>query len=302
MAFAPPLLAWFERHGRAALPWRTERTPYRVVVSEFMLQQTQVERVVPIYERFLSAWPTFAALAAASQADVVRAWRGLGYNSRAVRLHRLACAVRDGHGGVLPRDETALRALPGVGPYTARAVAAFAFDADVAALDTNVRRIVHRTQFGIEWPPRASERDLDALATALVPRGAGYAFNSALMDLGATVCTARAPKCLLCPLRAVCAAAPIDAAALAAQAAAHAKSRSPQERLEFVRTTRYARGRVIDRLRALSEGERISLLDLQAELAPLMLQQDPSALARVVASLARDGVLEERDGALRLAP
>lgn len=302
VSFAETLLDWFERHGRAALPWRAPRTPYRVVVSEFMLQQTQVERVVPIYERFLSAWPTFAALAAASQADVVRAWRGLGYNSRAVRLHRLACAVRDRHGGVLPRDETALRELPGIGPYTARAVAAFAFNADVAALDTNVRRVVHRTQFGIEWPPRATERELDALATALVPRGGGYAFNSALMDLGATVCTARAPKCLLCPLRTVCAAAPVDAAALSTLAATHAKPRSPQERLEFMRTSRYARGRVVDRLRALPEGERISLLDLQAQLAPLLPHHDAAAVGRVVASLARDGMLHERDGWLALAP
>ncbi|MBD5657801.1 MAG: A/G-specific adenine glycosylase [Candidatus Eremiobacteraeota bacterium] len=298
---ATPLLAWFDRHGRAALPWRSNRAPYRIVVSEFMLQQTQVDRVVPIFERFVAVWPTFEALAAASQADVVRAWRGLGYNSRAVRLHRLARAVRDAHGGALPAAEQTLRQLPGIGPYTARAVAAFAFDADVAAVDTNVRRIVHRTQLGVEWPPRAGERKLDAIAASLVPRGAGFAFNSALMDLGATICTARAPKCLLCPLVSACAAAPIDGPTLAALASNHAKSRSSQERLRFEETTRYARGRIIDRLRSLTGGERISLLDLQRELAPLLAHHDAAAITRVVARLAREGVLDERDGDIALA-
>jgi A/G-specific adenine glycosylase len=300
--FAQRLLTWFRRYGRSKLPWRSDRDPYRIVVSEFMLQQTQVDRVVPIFERFVAVWPTFTALAAASQADVVRAWRGLGYNSRAVRLHRLARAVCDEHGGTLPRDETALRALPGVGPYTARAVAAFAFDADVAAFDTNVRRLVHRTQLGVEWPPRASERELDALAATLVPAGAGFEFNSALMDLGSTYCTARAPRCLLCPLQASCIAAPIDPATLAVLSATHAKRRSPQERLRFEATTRYARGRIIDRLRELCEGERISLLDLHGELAPLLVHHDAVALSQVVAGLARDGILEERDGRVRLAP
>ncbi len=139
-----------------------------------------------------------------------------------MRLHRLAKAVVERYGGRLPRDEAALRALPGIGPYTARAVRAFAFDADVLAVDTNVRRIVHRTQYGIEWPPRATETELDAAGTALLPPGQAYAFNSALMDLGAMVCTARAPKCLLCPLQSVCAAAPLEPDGLAKLAARHA--------------------------------------------------------------------------------
>jgi A/G-specific adenine glycosylase len=302
VALAPLLLAWFERHGRAALPWRIDRDPYRIVVAEFMLQQTQVERVVPAFERFVATWPTFEALAAASQADVVRAWRGLGYNSRALRLHRLARAVRDEHGGTLPRDEATLRALPGVGAYTARAIAAFAFNEDVVALDTNVRRIVHRTQLGLEWPARASERELDALAMNLVPRGAGYAFNSALMDLGATLCTARAPKCLLCPLQRICAAAPIDAAALVSAATVHGKRRPPQERLPFARTTRFARGRIVDRLRAFPDGVRISLLTLESELAPVLAHHDAAALAEVVAGLASDGIVQREGGWLRLAP
>ncbi len=303
MSGGPPdvaLLVWFARHGRSELPWRTERNPYRIVVSEFMLQQTQVDRVVPIFEKFVALWPTFEALAAASQADAVRAWKGLGYNSRAVRLHRLARVVCERHAGVLPQAEGELRALPGVGSYTARAIAAFAFDADVAAVDTNVRRIVHRTQLGIEWPPRATSAELDALASALVPRGGGFAFNSALMDLGATLCTARAPKCLLCPLQRSCAAAPIDAAELARRAA-RIREPSLAARVPFERTARFARGRVIDRLRALPAGERISLLALGSELDPILRHHDRGALARVVADLTRDGIVQRVDEEIALA-
>jgi len=301
-SIAVPLLEWFEHHGRSALPWRTDRAPYRIVVSEFMLQQTQVERVVPIFEAFVRAWPSFDALAAASQADVVRAWAGLGYNSRAIRLYRLATSVRDDFGGKLPQDEATLRTLPGIGPYTARAIAAFAFETDVVAVDTNIRRIVHRTQLGLEWPPRATAAAIDELASALVPRGSGYAFNSALMDLGATLCSARAPKCLLCPLRATCAAAPIEPAALARAAVANAPQRTPQERLPFEATTRFVRGRVIDRLRALAPHEAISLLELARELEPRLsahYRQLP-VFEAIVSGLERDGVVERRDDRVRL--
>ena len=291
---AQGLLAWFAHNNRATLPWRTDRTPYRIVVAEFMLQQTQVHRVVPLFEAFVARWPTFASLAASSQADVVRAWQGLGYNSRAMRLHALARVVRDVHKGALPRDETTLRALPGIGPYTARAIAAFAFDADVVAIDTNIRRIVHRTQFGLEWPPLATPAEIDTVASSLVPPGGGFAFNSALMDLGSTLCTARAPKCMLCPLVRDCAAAPIDAGMLARRAAAHAPKRTPQEKMKFEETDRFVRGRVIDRLRDLEAAETISLLDLHAQLAPGLAVQhrDGAAFAAIVERLGRDGIVE----------
>jgi A/G-specific adenine glycosylase len=295
------LLDWFARHGRSELPWRTRRTPYRVVVSEFMLQQTQVERVVPLFESFVAKWPGFEPLAAASQADVVRAWKGLGYNSRAVRLHRLAKAVSEHFDGELPRSERELRALPGVGPYTARAIAAFAFDAAVVAADTNVRRIVHRTQLGIEWPARATAAELEALAARLLPPGSGYGFNSALMDLGATLCTARAPKCALCPLRDACAAAPVDPVLLGRRAKTHARTRSPQERLRFEATTRFVRGRVVDRLRSLPAGQRISLLDLQAELGGVLSHHDAGTLDSIVEALERERIVEQVDGAVALA-
>ncbi len=298
---APALLEWFARAGRSTLPWRTDRAPYRIVVAEFMLQQTQVERVVPIFDAFVAAWPDFAALVKASQADVVRAWRGLGYNSRAVRLHVLARAVCERYGGELPHSEAELLTLAGVGPYTARAIATFAFDADVAAVDTNIRRIVHRTQLGLEWPPLASTAELDRLAGALVAPGTGYAFNSALMDLGATICTARAPKCLLCPLVATCAAAPIDPAALRERAAAHAKPKSPQERIAFERTTRFVRGRIVDRLRGLRPDDAISLLDLHAVIEAEAPHHDREAVEGILAALISEGVVERGELGVRLA-
>jgi A/G-specific adenine glycosylase len=294
------LLRWYAAHGRTHLPWRREPTPYRVVVSEFMLQQTQVDRVIPAFERFVGRFPDFAALADASRADVVRAWQGLGYNARAVRLHELARAVRDEHDGALPRDEDSLRALPGVGPYTARAIRAFVFGQDVVAIDTNVRRIVHRTRFGLEFPPKASAAELDLAAAELVPAGEGFAFNSALMDLGATICTARVPKCLLCPLQTECAAAPLEGAAIARAAAAENGRRGVSRPERFERTTRYLRGRVIDRLRALPAEKAISLLELRGEFEGLVGLHGTDGFNRAVQALETEGLLETTPAGLRL--
>ena len=299
MKLAGVLLRWHAAHGRRHLPWRAEPTPYRVVVSEFMLQQTQVERVIPAFERFVARFRGFAELAGASRADVVRAWKGLGYNSRAVRLHELARAVRDLHAGLLPSDVTALRALPGVGPYTARAIRAFAFNADMIAIDTNVRHIVHRTQFGFEHPPRASARELDAIATALVPPKRAFEFNSALMDLGATVCTARAAKCLICPLRKHCAAAPLDVATLRV-VARKKRTTPPSKSVPFERTNRFLRGRVVDRLRAVAGNRSISLLDLHAGLRLDAPGHDSDAIESALAALLREGLIERSRGGVRL--
>jgi A/G-specific adenine glycosylase len=289
------LLAWYRRHGRAALPWRIARDPYYTLVSEFMLQQTQVDRVAPSFAAFVERFPDVASLARARVADVLRQWKGLGYNSRAVRLKGVADAVIAIHGGAIPSDRDALCALPGVGPYTAAAIRAFAFDIDDAPVDTNIRRIMHRLFYGVEYPPAAAARELDRRARELVPPGAAHDWNSALMDLGATICTARAPKCLLCPLRGDCAAAPIDAAALDASRAATAKPRSPQQAMEFERTTRYARGRIVDRLRDLAAGERISLLDLHRAVEPALPGRSVEDVRALVAALERDGLVA-RDG------
>ncbi len=295
------LLRWYAVHGRTHLPWRRTRDPYRIVVSETMLQQTQVERVIPLFEAFVARFPSFAALAEADAGDVVRAWRGLGYNNRAVRLHALARAVAERHGGRLPDDRAALRALPGIGAYTAAAVRAFAFEHDDAAVDVNVRRVVHRVLLGLEHPPRASEAQLDAHAAAALPHGAARDWNSAMMDLGATVCTARAARCLVCPLRERCIAAPVDATRLAALAREHAPRRPPQNAIPFERTTRFLRGRVIDRLRDVPRGESLAVDVLRTDLAAVVPADRLEEVAAVLEALVRDAVVEHADGRVRLA-
>ena len=294
------LLTWYARYGRAALPWRTTRDPYCVLVSELMLQQTQVERVIPHYAAFVACWPGFAALAAAEAADVVRAWRGLGYNSRAVRLHALARVVVERYGGALPAEIAALRALPGVGAYTASAVRAFAFELDDAAVDVNVRRVVHRVLLGLEYPRRADDRALETLAVAAVPHGAAHDWNSAMMDLGATICTARAPKCLVCPLRDACAAAPIDPSQLAQRARAHAPAKPPQSAVPFERSTRFLRGRIIDRLRDLAPGDVLALDALQHDLAASVPADRLHEIPHVVEMLVRDGLVARVAASIRL--
>jgi A/G-specific adenine glycosylase len=295
------LLAWYARHGRTHLPWRRTRDPYRVVVSEFMLQQTQVERVIPLYESFLERFPSFAALARADAGDVVRAWRGLGYNSRAMRLHALARAVIERHGGELPRETAALRALPGIGAYTAAAVRAFAFELDDAAVDVNLRRVIHRVELGLEYPPLASPAELDARAVAAAPRGAAHDWNSALMDLGATICTARSAKCLVCPLREACAAAPVDAARLGALARAHAKRKPPQSAIPFERTTRFLRGRIIDRLRDVPSRSLLADETLRAELAGVIPADRLHEIPSVVDALVGEGIVTRIASSLRLS-
>jgi len=253
-----------------------------------MLQQTQVDRVVPIFERFVAAYPSFDALAAASAGDVVRAWRGLGYNSRAVRLHALARTVCERHAGELPRESEALRALPGVGPYTLRAIRAFAFDCDEVAFDTNISRVLQRAMLGISGAGSAPAAALAQVASTLLPAGRGNEVNSALMDLGASVCTARAPKCLICPLATRCKSAPLPPARMRG---AKRGARSVKRTERFEETTRYLRGRIVDALRALPSGKTISLLDLHAELATLVPRRTTSELAAASSALARDGVV-----------
>jgi A/G-specific adenine glycosylase len=299
IASAPALFAWYEKHGRSRLPWRQTRDPYRIVVSEFMLQQTQVDRVLPLYEAFIAAFPSFAALAAADAGDVIRAWRGLGYNSRAVRLRDLARVVMQQYGGELPQSRDELLALPGIGPYTAAAVRAFAFDCDDAALDTNIRRIVHRVTLGLEYPPPASGCDLDAIAATSVPSNRGHDWNSAMMDLGSMVCTSRAPKCLLCPLQQTCVSSPVDAAKLAALAKQFAV-RSPQESIPFERTTRFLRGRIIDRLRDVSARDTVTISALVSDLTLIVPADRLHEIPSVIQALVDDGIVSASERGVML--
>jgi len=202
--FRRRLLRWFRRHGRD-LPWRRTRDPYAVLVSEFMLQQTQVSRVVDYWPRFLARFPTIASLARARPAAVRESWQGLGYYRRAANLHSLARVVTTMEGGRVPSDTDALRKLPGVGRYTAGAVASFAFERAEPAVDTNVARVLRRA-FHPRARGAAGERTLWATAASLHTRHgrSAWAFNQAIMELGALVCTARVAKCGECPVRGVC--------------------------------------------------------------------------------------------------
>ncbi len=216
------LLGWFKEHARD-LPWRRTRDPYAILVSEVMLQQTQVDRVLPYYTRFLERFPTVEDLATAATSDVIRIWSGLGYNRRAVNLQRAARAVVDELGGSFPDDPAELKKLPGIGAYTAGAIAAFAHERDVAFLDTNMRRVISRVIFGTE-----SARESEALeaANALVPPGHGWTWNQALIEFGALQCTARRPACIVCPLRDECAAYPTMQFALQRQVVPNASGES----------------------------------------------------------------------------
>ena len=201
------LLAWYDRHRRE-LPWRAPSgqrpDPYRVWLSEIMLQQTTVATVGPYFDRFVARFPSVYALAAAALDDVLHSWQGLGYYARARHLHASARAIVERHAGEFPREAQELRRLPGIGDYTAAAIAAIAFDRPLAAVDSNAERVVARL-FAERTPLPAVKPRLRELAAALVPRERAGDFAQALMDLGATLCTPRRPRCVLCPWRAACA-------------------------------------------------------------------------------------------------
>jgi A/G-specific adenine glycosylase len=203
-SFRAALIAWYRRHGRS-LPWRTTNDPYRILVSEMMLQQTQVVTVLPYYERWFELFPTFESLAQADETEVLHAWQGLGYYSRARHLHQCARWVVEHGGGELPRDIKALSALPGIGRYTAGAVASFAFNLPAPILDANVSRVLARLvnlEIPIDREPAKST--LWELAERLVKGPEPGLFNSAVMELGALVCTPRVPGCDRCPVRRQC--------------------------------------------------------------------------------------------------
>ncbi|WP_431280116.1 A/G-specific adenine glycosylase [Leifsonia poae] len=206
MTFAGTVVDWFHENKRD-LPWRREGfTPWGTLVSEFMLQQTPVSRVIPRLEEWLTRWPTPAALAAVPPGEAVRAWQSLGYPRRALWLHACAVAITERHGGIVPDDVDELLALPGIGDYTARAVAVFAYGDRHPVVDTNIRRVIARAVDGQGEPGPPSKRDLASME-ALLPddRAAAAAFNAGMMELGALVCVARTPRCEECPLRDVCA-------------------------------------------------------------------------------------------------
>jgi A/G-specific adenine glycosylase len=202
--FRTRLLTWYRRHARD-LPWRRTDDPYHILVSEIMLQQTQVDRVMPKYEEWLQKYPTLHALAAAPEREVTATWYPLGYNIRPKRLQSIAREAVANYGGALPSDEATLLSFKGIGQYTAGAIRSFAFRERAAILDTNVARVLFRVFIGAGDPKaHAMKRHLWAMSETLVPQRHVYDFNQALMDFGATLCTARKPKCLVCPMQRDC--------------------------------------------------------------------------------------------------
>jgi A/G-specific adenine glycosylase len=292
--------AWYAHHGRR-LAFRERADPWGVLVCEVMAQQTQIARVEPAWTAFMEAFPTPAALAAASPGSVLRAWAGMGYNRRALALQAAAGRIVERHGGAVPASVEALLALPGVGPYTARAVAAIAFHAPVAAVDTNVRRVVGRLGCGHGAPtdpgsPRSS-RELQAMADSLLDPADPAAWTHAMMDVGATICRPARPRCDVCPLSTWCLrralveeAGPVVPAGPSGPARRGSGTPPPA----FPTTRRWLRGRIVARLREQPDGCWLAIA------GPIGTHAVP-AVQDALAALAAEGMIEQRhDGAVRL--
>jgi A/G-specific adenine glycosylase len=291
------ILGWYRRHGRA-LPWRDIRNPYRILVAEIMLHQTQVSRVLQIFPEFLRRFPTLRALAAAPRSEVIIAWRGMGYNNRAVRIHRLAQQLCAHHGGKLPRTIGEYLPLPGIGPYTAHALLVSVYRMDLPVVDVNIHRVFSR----LFWRMKTTAdlrpgKEIWTLAKTLVPRARGYDWTQALMDLGATVCTARAPQCPSCPVAKLC-----------SSATAMKQTAAPAARPEPSRAgvpVRIYRGRIVETLRSSRTGLTVPQIG-SGILGDFSHRQVPW-LRTVIRALERDGLVcvrgnLDREGArIRLA-
>lgn len=309
------LLHWFRHHGRD-LPWRRTRDPYRVLVSEIMLQQTQVDRVKPKYAAFLELFPTLEALATASPGDVIRAWAGLGYNRRALNLQRTARAVLNEHHGQFPQTPDELQTLPGIGPYTAGAVACFAFERDVAFMDTNIRRVIRRLLVGPDdGAVQPTEKQLLALAAAAIPADEGWTWNQALMELGALICTAAKPRCPLCPVRSECRAyaawrtadeqitlqpQPLAAAYPLPTQSRRASPAIRERATPYQHSNRYYRGRIIAALRSVTLGQTMRCADLGPAIKADWTDDDRSWLAALLQGLQGDGLVVVEGDNVRL--
>jgi A/G-specific adenine glycosylase len=269
-------LDWFDDHGRD-LAFRRTADPWAVLVSEVMAQQTQAARAAEAWTAFIERYPSPAVLAAASDADVIRAWRGLGYNRRAIALRAAATRIVRDHDGAVPDSLEALQALPGIGPYTARAVLAIAFGRPVAALDTNMRRVLDRAVGPL--PTRADA--LQSAADGFVPAGRAPTWTHALMDIGATMCRKRDPRCPDCPISAICrSAGKVEPAASMPTAGAPGA---------FESTNRWLRGRILDQLRDARDGSWVDFVE------PIG-AHPPAAVSNAVQALGAEGLLEVEGG------
>jgi len=298
-AIVPPLLKWYDRHRRV-LPWRAlpgqTPNPYAVWLSEIMLQQTTVPVVGPYYHKFLATWPTVHKLAAASQNDVLAAWAGLGYYSRARNLHACAKAVVERYKGVFPSSEAELLTLPGIGPYTAAAITAIAFDKPANVVDGNVERVMSRL-FTVAEPLPNSKPALKALAAQLVPAKRAGDYAQALMDLGATICTPRSPNCPACPLQKMCAA---YAEGNPAQYPKRVRKKAKPVRRALVLALHDGKGRLWMRQRP-DKGLLASMIEFpsspwqeEAASLPETLRAESKALGKALPAPARWQMLESR--------
>jgi A/G-specific adenine glycosylase len=283
------VLRWYHRHGRV-LPWRDTRDPYRILVSEVMLQQTQVDRVALKYAEWLRAFPTVGALARATTRDVLLAWAGLGYNRRALHLHAAARRIVESHRGRVPADAASLRALPGIGRYSAAAVAVFAFERREPVVDVNIRRVLSRLCAPCASPGDAvSEAEAWALAARMLPPRAYRDWNQALMDLGALFCTARAPRCAACPLRGCC-----------ASAFAIVPAKAGKQTVPAPIPRRIHRGRVLAFLRGRT-GHRATLRAVARALPGTPAAAEHDWWMDVFVSMQKDGLIDAWIGRKRVA-
>jgi A/G-specific adenine glycosylase len=280
-----PVRRWYRRHGRS-LPWRGESDPYRIILSEIMLQQTQVSRVLGHYGRFLRRFPSMRSLARASRRDVILAWRGMGYNNRAVRLHALASTLVEREMRI-PRTAASLQELPGIGRYTAHAILASVHGLPVPVVDVNIRRLLSRVFW--RMPSTAdmrSEAEIWRTAGRILPRRGVYDWNQALMDIGATICTGRRPQCNRCPLGGICASrermAQPGSGALKTEPGLHGVP------------NRIYRGRIVEALRRKEAGCRADVLG--REIHPAFSPRDVPWLEGLLEGLERDGLVRVRRG------
>ncbi|TNL96054.1 A/G-specific adenine glycosylase [Corynebacterium tapiri] len=280
-SFASPLLTWFDAAERP-LAWRNEHTSaWGILLSEVMSQQTPVARVEPIWQEWMQRWPDPAAFAQESPSEILRAWGTLGYPRRALRLHECAKAIVDRHAGEVPSAVDELLALPGIGEYTARAVACFAFHRNVPVVDTNVRRVLYRAVHGKFLQGTAKRSDLVEVEALLPEDGSGPRFSAALMELGALVCVARTPRCEACPIRAHCAWQQAGCPAPSDEEASAAKKRVQK----FAGTDRQVRGKIMAVLRASDSPVEKSVID---EVWP-----DAAQRSRALFSLVEDGLADQ---------
>jgi len=275
-AFQTLVLSWYKKHGRK-LPWRETTDPYKILVSEMMLQQTQVDRVIPKYEAFLKAFPTAESLASASTGDVLRLWSGLGYNRRALYLQKCAQAVMK----TFPKESEALQTLPGIGSYTAAAVLSFAFNKDIVVVDVNIELLYKR----IFYPAK----NVSMLAQRHLPSGHSRDWHNALMDIGALYCTSVAPKCTRCPLKAICASASNEKRIEA--------TRKKKIVVPFKQSDRIVRGAILKLLTTHTSIDGDTVYDMLKQRG---IERDTQTFQRIVAALEKDRLVIRKKNILYL--